>query len=46
MPKPLDFKKIETARQTSGKAERKEQKRKQIQDEIAVNQRSMERKVK
>ena len=40
MAKPLDPKKIEAARQTSSRAERREQKRKQMQDEIAANQRS------
>ena len=38
MTKPLDPKKIEAARQTNSRAERREQKRKQIQDEIAANQ--------
>lgn len=40
MAKPLDPKKIEAVRQTNSRAERREQKRKQMQDEIAANQRS------
>ena len=41
MAKPLDPKKIESARQFSSRAERREQRRKLMQDEIAENQRSM-----
>ena len=40
MAKPLDPKKIESARQFSSRAERREQRRKLMQDEIAENQRS------
>ena len=40
MAKPLDPKKIESARQYSSRAERREQRRKLMQDEIAENQRS------
>ena len=40
MAKPLDPKKIELARQFSSRAERREQRRKLMQDEIAENQRS------
>ena len=40
MTKPLDPKKIESARQFSSRAERREQRRKLMQDEIAENQRS------
>ena len=40
MAKPLDPKKIESARQFSNRAERREQRRKLMQDEIAENQRS------
>ena len=40
MAKPLDSKKIESARQYSSRAERREQRRKLMQDEIAENQRS------
>ena len=40
MAKPLDPKKIESARQYSSRAGRREQRRKLMQDEIAENQRS------
>ena len=40
MAKPLDPKKIESARQFSSRAERREQRRKLMKDEIAENQRS------
>ncbi len=40
MAKPLDPKKIESARQFSSRAERREQRRKLMQDEIAENRRS------
>ena len=40
MAKPLDPKKIESARHFSSRAERREQRRKLMQDEIAENQRS------
>ena len=40
MAEPLDPKKIESARQFSSRAERREQRRKLMQDEIAENQRS------
>lgn len=39
MAKPLDPKAIEAERQTSSRAERREQKRRQMQDEISYNQR-------
>ena len=39
MAKPLDPKAIESERQTSSRAERREQKRRQMQDEISYNQR-------
>ena len=39
MEKPLDPKAIEAERQTSSRAERREQKRRQMQDEISYNQR-------
>lgn len=39
MAKPLDPKAIEAERQTSNRAERREQKRRQMQDEISYNQR-------
>lgn len=39
MTKPLDPKAIEAERQTSSRAERREQKRRQMQDEISYNQR-------
>lgn len=38
MAKPLDPKAIEAERQTSSRAERREQKRRQMQDEISYNQ--------
>ena len=39
MARPLDPKAIEAERQTSSRAERREQKRRQMQDEISYNQR-------
>ena len=39
MAKPLDPKAIEVKRQTGSRAERREQKRRQMQDEISYNQR-------
>ena len=39
MAKPLDPKAIEAERKTSSRAERREQKRRQMQDEISYNQR-------
>ena len=39
MAKPLDPKAIEAERQTSSRAERREQKRRQMQNEISDNQR-------
>ena len=39
MAKTLDSKMIEAERQTSSRAERREQKRRQMQDEISYNQR-------
>ena len=39
MAKPLDPKAIEAERQTSSRAERREQKRRQMQDEFSYNQR-------
>ena len=41
MAKTLDPKAIEAERQTSSRAERREQKRRQMQDEISYNQRGM-----
>lgn len=38
MAKTLDSKMIEAERQTSSRAERREQKRRQMQDEISYNQ--------